>query len=80
MEQQASCAREEVRALAEVNQVEETVRCRLGTLVTELCVRFEGGGLVLRGRARTFYAKQLAQEEVMKQTDQPILANEIEVV
>jgi hypothetical protein len=36
-------------------------------------------GLVLRGRAQTFYTKQLAQHAVMRATALPILANEIEV-
>jgi hypothetical protein len=36
-------------------------------------------GLVLRGIARTYHAKQLAQHAVMTETDVPILANEIEV-
>jgi len=33
----------------------------------------------LRGRAKTYYAKQLAQHAVMEATDLPVLANEIEV-
>ncbi len=35
--------------------------------------------LVLRGFARTYHAKQLAQHAVMTETEMPILANEIEV-
>jgi hypothetical protein len=38
-----------------------------------------GHGLVLQGRARTYYAKQLAQHAVMEAAALPILANEIEV-
>ena len=38
------------------------------------------GGLVLRGHAMTYYAKQLAQHAVMAATSLPIQANEIEVV
>ena len=38
------------------------------------------GGLVLRGQASTYYAKQLAQHAVMEATTTPILANEIEVI
>ncbi len=37
-------------------------------------------GLVLRGQARSFHAKQLAQQAVMEATDLPIIANDIEVV
>jgi hypothetical protein len=36
-------------------------------------------GLVLRGRASTYYAKQIAQHAAMETTGLPILANEIEV-
>jgi len=55
-------------------------------LQQQLSRRFRGlwvevveGGLVLKGRVRTYYAKQVAQELVMQLTDRPILANEIEV-
>jgi hypothetical protein len=62
--------------------------------VDELAVRLQGklsgrirsfqlvlhdGGIILRGFARTYHAKQLAQHAVMLETDWPILANEIEV-
>ncbi len=36
-------------------------------------------GLILRGRVRTYYAKQLAQHAVMAATDLPIMRNDIEV-
>lgn len=36
-------------------------------------------GLILKGHARTYYAKQLAQHAVMEATALPILVNEIEV-
>jgi osmotically-inducible protein OsmY len=42
-------------------------------------VQLENHGLVLRGRVRTYYAKQVAQHLVMSMTDLPILANDIEV-
>jgi hypothetical protein len=42
----------------------------------ELC---DGRGLVLRGRAPTYYAKQVAQHAVMAASRLPIAANEIEV-
>jgi hypothetical protein len=37
------------------------------------------GGLVLLGRSPTYYAKQLAQEAVMRVTNWPIVANDIDV-
>jgi hypothetical protein len=36
-------------------------------------------GLLLGGRVRTYYVKQLAQHAVMEVTAFPVLANEIEV-
>ncbi len=55
-------------------------------LQQQLSRRFRGlrvevleGGLVLKGRVRTYYAKQLAQHLVMQLTEIPILANELEV-
>ncbi len=37
------------------------------------------GGLILRGRSSTYYAKQLAQEAVMRATNWPIVANDVDV-
>jgi CheY-like chemotaxis protein len=54
----------------------EKLRGRLSDLRLEL----HGSGIVIRGTARSFYAKQLAQQAVMKGTDLPIVRNEIEVV
>lgn len=53
----------------------EKLRGRLSGLRLEL----DGGGVVLRGTARSFYAKQLAQHAVMTGTALPIVSNEIEV-
>jgi hypothetical protein len=36
-------------------------------------------GIVLRGHARTYYAKQVAQHAVMEAADFPVITNEIEV-
>jgi hypothetical protein len=61
--------------------LEDHVQSRLFGRVRDFQVqRPHAGGLVLRGRARTYHAKQLAQHYVMEMTDWPILANEIEVV
>ena len=54
----------------------EKLRGRLSGLRLEL----HGGGVVLRGTAQSFYAKQLAQHAVMSGTDLPIVRNEIEVL
>jgi hypothetical protein len=60
-------------------RLEEHVRSRLGGRVQELKVVFMEDGLVLRGYARAYYAKQLAQHALMETTGLPIRANEIEV-
>jgi hypothetical protein len=68
----------------QVTAVELTVlaghvqRC-LGSQVRHLCVIACDQGIILQGRAHTYYAKQLAQHAVMRATRLPILANEIEV-
>ena len=53
----------------------EKLRGRLSGLRLEL----HDGGVVLRGTARSFYAKQLALHAVMAGTALPIVRNEIEV-
>jgi hypothetical protein len=45
----------------------------------ELQLVLQEDGIVLRGFARTYHAKQLAQHALMMETEMPILANEIEV-
>jgi hypothetical protein len=62
-----------------VAELEEHVRWRLHGRVRDLHLDWNQHGLVVRGRSRTYYAKQLAQEAVMKITDLPVVANEIEV-
>jgi hypothetical protein len=61
-------------------ELQAQLRARLLGRVSDLHLQFHDEGIVLRGRSRTFYAKQLAQHEVMRETCMPILANEIEVV
>jgi hypothetical protein len=59
--------------------LEARIQCRLGRRIRELQLVVVGRGLILRGRADTYYAKQLAQHAVMEVTELRILANEIEV-
>ncbi len=61
------------------SELEMRVRHRLGGQLVDFHVETTGTGLVLRGRARTYYVKQLAQHAILEATDLPILANEIEV-
>jgi hypothetical protein len=60
-------------------QTEERVRCRLSGLVREFRLELRSDGLVLRGLARTYYAKQMAQHAALEASGLPLVANEIEV-
>ncbi|MCS7168513.1 MAG: hypothetical protein RMI91_11040 [Gemmatales bacterium] len=61
----------------------ETLQTRLeaalGSSVRELRLIRRNGGVILQGRASSFYGKQLAQTIFMRLCDLPVLANEIEV-
>jgi hypothetical protein len=61
-------------------KLEAMVLRRLGNRVCRLEIAHEDGGLILRGVAMSYYAKQLVQHAVMEVIDVPIQANEIEVV
>jgi hypothetical protein len=60
-------------------RLEAHVRSRLSGRILELRIIVHGPGLILRGLARTYYAKQLAQHVLMEVAALPIVANEIEV-
>jgi hypothetical protein len=64
----------------EVNQLLASVQHELAGRVSELRLRVVEGGLVLQGRANSYYAKQLAQQAVMKANGLPLVANDIEVL
>jgi len=60
-------------------QAELLIKRRLGSRVLGLRLLIREGGVVLRGTAFTYYAKQLSQHAAMNTLGLPILANEIEV-
>ena len=60
-------------------RLETHIQARLGSHARHIRVMYRNSGVVLQGRTRTYYAKQLAQHLVMEITNLPILANEIEV-
>jgi len=62
-----------------VDELESRLRSEFNGRVRGMRLLMRDGGLVLRGRARSFYVKQLAQHLLMRTTSLPILANEIEV-
>ncbi len=60
-------------------ELEAHIQCRPGGQVRDFRLVVADKGLILCGRAHTYYAKQLVQHAVMEATRLPILANEIEV-
>jgi hypothetical protein len=69
----------EADPIARTEHLESVIQKRSGRQVHDLRVAFVEGGLILRGQARTFYAKQLAQHAAMEITGLLVQANEIEV-
>ncbi len=61
-------------------ELEAHVQSRLGRQVRDFRLVAGDRGVLLRGWAPSYYAKQLAQHAVMQATDHPIQANLIEVV
>jgi hypothetical protein len=52
---------------------------QIGRRIKDLTVVVNETGVVLRGKANSYYLKQLAQHALMRATPLPIVANEIEV-
>lgn len=61
------------------SELETQLQYRLSGQVRQFRLIVLDDGLILRGHARSYYAKQLAQHAVMGATQLPILANDIEV-
>ena len=53
---------------------------RLGNQLRDFRVTIQSDGLILQGRVRTYYGKQVAQHVVMEVSDLAIFANETEVI
>lgn len=62
-----------------LDELEAHVQNRVGGRLMCFSLSTNGEGLVLHGCARTYYAKQLAQQAVTEATVLPIISNEIEV-
>ncbi len=62
-----------------VQRVVARLQDRLGGQVRDFQMSARVDGLVLRGKVRTYYDKQLTQEVVMDVSGLAILANDIEV-
>jgi hypothetical protein len=70
---------EQSRRAAEIARLAAHTAEKLRGRLSGLRLELHAGGVVLRGTAQSFYAKQLAQHAVMAGTDLPIVRNEIEV-
>ena len=66
-------------APADLDQLEIRLEGKLSGRIRNLQLLLHECGIVLRGFARTYHAKQVAQHSLMMETDLPIVANEIEV-
>jgi hypothetical protein len=64
----------------EIDRLKVAVQNQLAGRVSDLRLMLTEQGLVLQGRARSYYAKQLAQHAVIMATELPLLANDIEVL
>ncbi len=62
----------------ELKRLAEDIVSRHRSRVRELCIEAAKGGVVLRGRSRTYYGKQVVLHEV-RQSGLVVLANEIVV-
>jgi len=64
----------------DIDQLVTIVQCQLAGRVSNLRLVMGEKGLILHGRTRSYYAKQLAQEVVMKVTAAPLFSNHIEIL
>ena len=79
MSQQHTIGTLEPTTQAGIDQLETRLQGQLSGRIRNLHLAIEKSGVVLRGLARTYYAKQLAQHAFMRETQLPLAANEIEV-
>jgi hypothetical protein len=63
----------------ELSDLESNLRIRLNGRIRQLRLTRRGHGLVIHGQAQTYYAKQMAQVELMETFHITVLANDIEV-
>ena len=64
----------------ELQELESQVQAQLGGQVRGLRLEWTPAGLVLYGRSRTYYGKQLAQSVLQDATLRRMFANEIDVL
>ena len=69
-----------LRPEVEEDCLESLMQRRLGNRIRDLRILRLPAGLIIQGRAATYHVKQLATHAAMEFADEPILANDIEVV
>ena len=69
----------EVPTSEELDNIQRYIRRNHSLRVHEFRMRTLDEGLILEGRTKTYYGKQLVQHAVMNLTEFPILANNIVV-
>lgn len=69
----------EVPCLEDLEQIQQEIRRNLSLRVNNLRIRATNEGLILEGRTKSYYGKQMVQHAVMDATEFPILANNIVV-
>lgn len=62
-----------------LSDLASNLRIRLNGRIRQLRLTWRDHGLVIHGQAQTYYAKQMAQVELMETFHITVLANEIEV-
>ena len=64
---------------AEIAHTVERLASELRGRLFDVSLSVDDGGVILRGRAQSYYVKQLAQHAVMQHVSLPIQMNAIEV-
>ena len=73
-------AQTDIKLAERLGRIGADIECRLAGRVRDLQLVFSEHGVIMRGRAHSYYAKQLAQQAVMDAVGLPIRANEIRVL
>ena len=69
----------EVPTSEELEQIQHVIRSDFSLGIHDFRIRAVDDGLILDGRTKTYYGKQMVQHAVMDLTDFSILANNIVV-
>ena len=80
MKQESERGVDAVGRQEELDRLGAQVQYELSGLLRDFRLKGKEEGLILTGRAGSYYAKQLAQHAVMRAMALPILKNEIQVL